>query len=132
MNRLAAGYLPTETVRKPWGNELIFAAVDDGYVGKVITIDPGHSVSLQRHQAKSETVFVLEGSGTVELGPSTDELERLELKAGDCVHIPSPCVHRFSAATTLRFVEVSTASAGWRTDVERLDDSYGRRGSAAP
>ena len=50
----------TQTVDKPWGNELIWA-ITDRYVGKILHIKKGHSLSLQYHNQKDETVMVLSG-----------------------------------------------------------------------
>ena len=48
------------TVQKPWGHELIWAATDR-YVGKILHIKAGQSLSLQYHVKKDETVMVLRG-----------------------------------------------------------------------
>ena len=127
-----AGPVEPTKVDKPWGEELWFAAVDHAYAGKLITIHAGASVSLQRHHQKTETIMVLDGTGRVELGQFPDQLEPVELRPGTCVHIPAPWLHRFTADTELRFIEVSTAHEGWTTDVERLEDHYGRGGTSAP
>ena len=47
-------------VDKPWGHELIWARTDR-YVGKILHIEPGHLLSLQYHEQKDETIFVLTG-----------------------------------------------------------------------
>jgi hypothetical protein len=41
-------------------------------------------------------------------------------------------VHRITAITDIVFAEASTAGPGWREDVVRLDDKYGRAGTTAP
>jgi hypothetical protein len=41
-------------------------------------------------------------------------------------------LHRVSALEDLVFTEVSTAYRGWRTDVVRIEDRYGRSGTSAP
>ena len=52
--------MSTKIVEKPWGNELIWA-ITDRYVGKILHIKKGHSLSLQYHNKKDETVMVLSG-----------------------------------------------------------------------
>ena len=47
-------------VEKPWGYELIWANTDR-YVGKILHINAGESLSLQYHERKDETIFVLSG-----------------------------------------------------------------------
>ena len=126
----SAGEFDPVRVIKPWGEELLFAAVEGGYAGKLITIHAGRSASLHRHQRKTETIMVLTGTGHIRLGTSPDSLALLELQPGSCVHIPASVLHRVSARSELQFVEVSTAYEGWRADVERLEDSPG--GTSTP
>jgi hypothetical protein len=68
-------------VPKPWGHELIFAE-NERYAGKLLVLEPGHRLSLQYHQRKDETIYVLEGE--VDLLVDIDgEMRELTLKAGD-------------------------------------------------
>ncbi len=117
---------------KPWGHEVIFAAVDGQYVGKVLHVTAGHSLSLQYHVRKDETSTVLSGAALVEYGPAADSLTSQHFGPGDTIHLPAGVVHRITAITDLVFVEASTAQPGWREDVVRLEDKYGRTGTTAP
>jgi mannose-6-phosphate isomerase len=117
---------------KPWGHELIFAAIEGKYVGKVIHVNQGHSLSLQYHLQKEETISVLSGDALVIYGPSEDELKEQHFGPGDTIHLPPGVLHRITATTDVTFVESSTAQPGWREDVVRLNDSYGRTGTSAP
>jgi mannose-6-phosphate isomerase len=117
---------------KPWGHEVIFAAHDGKYVGKIIHIVAGHSLSLQYHDQKEETISVLSGAATVEYGPTADDLASQHFAPGDTIHLPPGTVHRITAITDLTFAEASTAAPGWREDVVRLEDKYGRKGTSAP
>jgi len=47
-------------IPKPWGYELIFAKTDR-YVGKILHVNKGESLSLQYHEMKEETLFVVRG-----------------------------------------------------------------------
>ena len=47
-------------VEKPWGYELIWAHTDR-YVGKVLHINQGESLSYQYHVVKDETIRLLSG-----------------------------------------------------------------------
>ena len=85
---------------KPWGSEALFAAVEGGYVGKIISIRAGQAVSLQRHREKTETITVLSGELLAEVGPSVDALRRHPLPPGRCLHVPAGRLHRFSASPT--------------------------------
>jgi mannose-6-phosphate isomerase len=117
---------------KPWGHEVIFAAHDGKYVGKIIHIVAGHSLSLQYHDHKEETISVLSGAATVEYGPTANDLASQHFAPGDTIHLPPGTVHRITAITDLTFAEASTAAPGWREDVVRLEDKYGRKGTSAP
>ena len=117
---------------KPWGHEVIFAAIEGKYVGKVIHVTAGHSISLQYHRQKEETISVLSGAGLIEFGPSATALTGQHFGPGDTIHLPAGAVHRVTAITDLTFAEASTAEPGWREDVVRLEDKYGRTGTSAP
>ncbi len=117
---------------KPWGHEIIFAAVEGKYAGKIIHVTAGHSLSLQYHVRKEETISVLSGAGLIEHGPAADALVSQHFGTGDTIHLPPGAVHRVTAITDLTFAEASTAEEGWREDVVRLEDKYGRTGTSAP
>lgn len=117
---------------KPWGHEVIFAGLDDKYVGKIIHVTAGHSLSLQYHLQKDETMSVLSGAALIEHGPVDGDLASQHFGPGDTIHLPPGTVHRITAITDLTFAEASTALPGWREDVVRLEDKYGRAGTSAP
>jgi oxalate decarboxylase/phosphoglucose isomerase-like protein (cupin superfamily) len=117
---------------KPWGHEIIFAAVEGKYVGKVIHVTAGNSLSLQYHLQKEETISVLAGAALIEWGLSAGSLTSQHFGPGDTIHLPPGAVHRITAITDLTFAETSTAAPGWREDVVRLEDKYGRAGTSAP
>jgi mannose-6-phosphate isomerase len=117
---------------KPWGHEIIFAAVEGKYAGKIIHVTAGQSLSLQYHLQKEETISVLAGAGLIEHGPAASALTSQHFGPGDTIHLPPGAVHRITAITDLTFAEASTAQPGWREDVVRLEDKYGRTGTSAP
>ena len=117
---------------KPWGHELIFAAIDGKYIGKVIHVDAGQSLSLQYHQEKEETISVISGEALFQYGPAEDQLTDRQFGPGDTIHLPPGVLHRITAISDLDFAEASTAYPGWREDVVRLEDRYGRTGTTAP
>lgn len=117
---------------KPWGHEVIFAGLDGKYVGKIIHVTAGHAISLQYHRQKEETISVLSGAALVEHGPTAEDLASQHFGPGDTIHLPPGAVHRITAITDLTFAEASTAAPGWREDVVRLEDKYGRSGTTAP
>jgi len=52
--------IATRRVEKPWGHEEIWA-VTDRYVGKVLVIEAGKRLSLQKHEVKDESILVVSG-----------------------------------------------------------------------
>ncbi|MCG2797065.1 MAG: cupin domain-containing protein [Cellulomonas sp.] len=129
---LSAEFTTAVLQPKPWGHETVFAGGEHGYVGKLLTVTVGQSLSLQYHREKDETLLVLSGAGVLEHGPSEGQLSVDTLQVGDSVHIPATVLHRLTATEDLVLAEVSSAAPGWNQDVVRLDDRYGRAGTSAP
>ena len=123
---------PAEHVRKPWGHEEIFALVEGSYVGKLLFVSAGESLSLQYHHTKDETIALVSGQVEIDLGDSADTLRAVTMSPGDSVHVLPGTLHRLRATQDSVLVEASTADPGWREDVVRLEDRYGRLGTSAP
>jgi mannose-6-phosphate isomerase len=117
---------------KPWGHEMIFAAIEGRYAGKILSVTAGHSLSLQYHLEKEETISVLSGQALIRHGPLGGELTEQLFGPGDTIHLPPGTVHRVTAVSDVTFAEASTAGPGWREDVVRLEDAYGRSGTSQP
>ena len=107
-------------VQKPWGHELIWAETD-GYVAKILHINATQRLSLQYHEQKEETVYVLEGT----LLNWTDESSPPQRYGpGAIFHVKPNQIHRFGAGDGLvKLVEVSTPHLD---DVIRIADDYKR------
>ncbi|HVD61253.1 MAG TPA: cupin domain-containing protein [Gemmatimonadaceae bacterium] len=122
-----SGSVEVITVPKPWGHETIWAHTDR-YVGKILHINAGHSLSVQYHNRKDETVHLLNGEliYRVKLG---QELEDMRLTRGQSFRITPGTVHQMEAITDCDILEASTAEL---EDVVRLQDRYGREGTSAP
>jgi len=120
----------TKRVEKPWGHELWWAKTER-YVGKLLHVKQGESLSLQYHEVKDETILLHSGQLLFETrGPGEQgELRRLELQAGDVVHITPGTLHRMTAVSDCDIIEVSTPEVD---DVVRLEDRYGRAGTSEP
>jgi mannose-6-phosphate isomerase-like protein (cupin superfamily) len=115
-------------IDKPWGWELVWAEADD-YVGKLLFVRAGESLSLQYHELKDESWLVQQGRARLELGEVGGELEVVEIAPGDAYRFRPRTVHRVTALEDTTVVEVSTHHL---TDVVRLEDKYGREGTHAP
>jgi mannose-6-phosphate isomerase len=108
-------------VEKPWGYELIWARTDR-YVGKILHIDAGHVLSLQYHERKDESIYVLSGEIVLRLEQGETLIER-RMGQGEAFHIQPKQVHQFEAVVTSDLIEASTPELD---DVIRLKDRYGR------
>ena len=116
-------------VEKPWGYELIWAETAQ-YVGKVLFVKAGESLSLQFHRVKDESWLVQDGRAKLELGSAGDPMLKEEvIAAGATFHFQPGTVHRITALEDTTIVEVSTAQLD---DVVRLEDRYGREGTSQP
>lgn len=131
-------------VTKHWGYELWIA---DGsstpYASKRILFRAGNRTSLQVHEFKIETNYVLSGTGILHRskepldikkylseGMTDKEVERYEdtfdiitLEPDVIFNVMPGYVHRVIATTDLEFIETSTTELD---DVYRLQDDHGR------
>ena len=117
-----------QRVEKPWGHELIWAHTDR-YVGKILVIEAGKRLSLQRHLVKDESIFVMAGRLRLTLEDETGDIRVEELVAGDHRHVPTGRIHRYEAIERTELMEVSTPELD---DIVRLEDDFGREGTSAP
>ncbi len=108
-------------VEKPWGYELIWARTDR-YVGKILHIKKGESLSYQYHRIKDETVHLFRGLMEMDV-EAAGTREKIHLHPGDTMHIPPGMKHRMIAIEDCDVLEVSTPELD---DVVRLEDRYGR------
>jgi len=117
-------------VDKPWGYEIWWARTDR-YVGKLLHVKKGESLSLQYHNVKDETIMVQSGELLFETRPKGEEGEliRRTMKPGDIFHITPGTLHRMTGVVDTDIVEVSTPELD---DVVRLEDRYGRVGTSKP
>ena len=116
-------------VDKPWGHELVWAEAEQ-YVGKVLFVKAGESLSLQFHREKDESWLVHDGRAKIELGSAGDAMLNAEVVSpGACFRFRPGTVHRVTAIEDTTILEVSTPQLD---DVVRLEDAYGREGTSGP
>jgi len=117
-------------VDKPWGYEIWWARTER-YVGKILHLNKGESLSLQYHRVKDETIRLQSGKLLFETRPVGEEgaLRRVEMQPGDVVHITPGMLHRMTGLEDCDILEVSTPELD---DVVRLEDRYGRAGTSNP
>jgi len=110
-------------VDKPWGYELIWAHTDR-YVGKILHINKGESLSYQYHRIKDESIQLLRGAMELEI-EAGGKRKKIRFLPGDCFHITPGMRHRMTALEDCDVLEVSTPELD---DVVRVEDRYGRTG----
>ncbi len=116
-------------VDKPWGWELIWA-LSEAYCGKLLFVRAGEALSLQYHRVKDESWYVHEGAADLELATAAGGRRQVRrIGPGDCFRFPPGTLHRLRAVEDTLIIEVSTPHLD---DVVRVEDDYGREGTAAP
>ena len=119
-------------VEKPWGREIWYAD-QAAYAGKVLEVKKGRRLSLQYHERKTETLYLLSGKVLLTFRPiaSAEIPEAIQVTPADqhvwlpgqTIHIPVRTIHRFEALEDSVLLEVSTPDL---TDVVRLQDDFSR------
>ncbi len=107
---------------RPWGSYLSIAE-GSGWQVKSINVNPGASLSLQKHNFRTEHWIIVSGKALVEIG---DEIQTL-IK-NESTYIPLGCKHRLSnpGQEPLILIEVQSGTYLGEDDIIRLKDNYGR------
>lgn len=109
-------------VTKPWGSE-VWYALTDRYAGKILRVRAGHKLSVQYHEVKDETSYLLSGRLLLEQGESAGTMSRRTLDPGAVWRNAPRVVHSIEALEDSVILEVSTPELH---DVVRVEDRYGR------
>jgi len=117
-----AEYLEHVTVQRPWGSYTVLENAA-GYKMKRISVNVGASLSLQRHQHRSEHWIVVSGTATVTCGENIKTVSKNE-----STYIPIGEKHRLEnkGKMPLQMIEVQVGDYLEEDDIERFDDVYGR------
>lgn len=110
-------------IDKPWGYELHWTPADKPYMGKLIHVNAGARLSLQVHDEKQESWFIVKGQGKVIWENTQGELIETELKEGQGYSCALGQRHRLAGITDCDIIEVSTPELG---TTFRLEDDYKR------
>ena len=109
-------------VYRPWGH---YQTVDAGarYHVKRIVVNPGATLSLQRHFHRAEHWVVVKGTAEVTIGNDVRSLYENE-----SIYVPIGSVHRLAnrGRISLELVEVQVGSYLGEDDIVRLEDVYHR------
>jgi mannose-6-phosphate isomerase len=122
-----SGRAEVKHVPKPWGHETIWAHTDR-YVGKILHIKAGQALSVQYHERKDETVYLLSGE-LIYWVQLDGEMKDMKLRKGESFRITPGTIHYMEAVTDVDVLEASTPELD---DVVRLKDRYGREGTSNP
>lgn len=107
-----------KVINKPWGREEIIEN-NDKYVVKRLTMNEGQRCSLQYHEFKKETIYVLSGLLKIYIDKDSKIYER-----GDYVTINPGVIHRMEGISKSVYLESSTNELD---DVIRIEDDYERK-----
>jgi len=109
-------------VNRPWG---WYDSIDEGKRFKVkrIQVNPGASLSLQKHHYRAEHWVVVKGTAKI-----TNADQVIFLTENQSTYIPLGEVHRLANPGTipLEIIEVQSGSYLGEDDIVRLEDTYGR------
>ena len=109
-------------VHRPWG---WFDSIDEGSRFKVkrIQVNPGASLSLQKHHHRAEHWVVVKGTAEITNGSSVTLLTE-----NQSTYIPLGAVHRLAnpGSIPLEIIEVQSGSYLGEDDIVRMQDDYGR------
>lgn len=111
-----------QTIEKPWGKEDVIE-INDRYMMKKLTMWAGHRCSLQYHNIKRETIYVLSGKLRIYSGQTQDQLTAKVYGPNETITLLPGIVHRMEAVEDSVYLEASTPEMD---DVVRLVDDYQR------
>jgi mannose-1-phosphate guanylyltransferase/mannose-6-phosphate isomerase len=115
-------FLLHRRVNRPWG---AYEGVDVGerFQVKRITVNPGASLSLQKHHHRAEHWIVVKGTARI-----TCDDKILLLSENQSTYIPLGAVHRLEnpGKIPLEMIEVQSGSYLGEDDIVRYEDDYGR------
>lgn len=110
-------------VEKPWGYEIIFTPPHLPYAGKILHINSGKRISLQVHDVKQETQFLLNGDCDLIIDNQQGELVTIHMEKEKGYTIEIGQRHRLHARTDCDVIEASLPEQG---TTFRLEDDYSR------
>ncbi len=115
-------HLVHKTVHRPWGWYTVMTQ-GKGFLTKTIHVNPGHKLSVQSHEHRSEHWVVLSGMAKVLLDGKEHTLE-----AGKSIDIPVKAVHSLQNPykEDIEIIEVQKGDILSEDDIIRYEDIYGR------
>ena len=114
-------------IQKPWGQEELIE-VNANYMLKKLTMKKGHRCSLQYHNIKKETIYVLSGKLKIFTGLSKEKLTSKIYKTNDTITLMPGTIHRMEnpGKVPMVLIEVQTGTYLGEDDIVRYEDVYNR------
>jgi mannose-6-phosphate isomerase len=112
----------TPVIIKPWGQEEVLE-LNGRYMVKRLTMHAGHRCSLQYHNHKRETIYVLSGRLKIVSGEKLETLTEKIFHPGESITLATGLIHRMEGVDDAVYLESSTPEMD---DVVRLKDDYAR------
>jgi len=109
-------------IKKPWGSEVV-VEINKNYLLKKLFMKKNHRCSLQFHNFKKETIYILKGKLKIIMGKNEKKLKSKIYEKGESVTISPKTIHRMEAITDATYLEASTPEMN---DVVRIVDDYKR------
>ena len=115
-------HLVHKTVYRPWGFYTVIAQ-GEGFLTKIIHVNPKQRLSLQSHNHRSEHWVVLNGTAMVVL-----DSKELILNSGHSVDIPIKAIHSLQNPydEAVEVIEIQKGDLLIEEDIIRYEDIYGR------
>ena len=121
-------HIVTKRIEKPWGYELHWVSENMPYMGKILHIDAGKRLSLQMHDQKQESWFLMSGSAKIIWDDESGDLVETNMEKGQGYTCKINQKHRLVGISDCDIIEVSTPEIG---TTFRLEDDY-KRGNETP
>ena len=110
-------------IEKPWGKEEVIE-INSNYMVKKLTMLKDHRCSIQFHNHKKETIYVISGKLRIYQGIDQNKLTSRVFGPGEYITIPPKLIHRMEGVEESVYLESSTPEM---SDVVRLEDDYSRK-----
>ena len=111
-----------KVITKPWGSETIIE-INKKYLLKKLYMKKNHRCSLQFHNFKKETIYILKGKLKITTGTNRKNLKSRIYIKGESITIKPKIIHRMEAINDSLYLEASTPELH---DVVRIVDDYKR------
>jgi mannose-6-phosphate isomerase len=112
---------------RPWGSFTVLSDEAPDHKVKRLVVRPGGRLSYQKHARRAEHWFIVAGTAEVTIDGVVTRLE-----PGQSIDIPLEGAHRIANVgdTDVVLIEVQHGTYFGEDDIVRLEDDYGREGTA--